>query len=108
MEEFIHLITKTYGIAGLLLLSPAIAVVFLWRQSQTLQDKIMLAQDRVNDVHQKRVDDAKAISEKLMTVVQEHAELSKETNIALERINDTFTVLQMSGNLKKKISGGTG
>lgn len=106
MEEFIQLISKTYGIAGLLLLSPTIAVIYLWRHLQKMEDRYQAALDRVNDVHQKRVDDAKSVSETLIKIVQEHAELSKEINIALERINDTFTILQMGGDLKKKLGTG--
>lgn len=102
MDDFIQLITKTYGLAGVLMFAPIIAVIYLWKHSQTLQDKLQLANDKVNEVHQKRVEDSKQVADKLMEMVQEHAELSKETNIALERINDTFTVLQMGGSLKRR------
>ena len=33
MEELIQLIAKTYGLAGLIMLSPFVAVVFLWRHT---------------------------------------------------------------------------
>jgi hypothetical protein len=97
MEEIFKLIVRSYGIIGLVLLSPFVAVFFLWKHNQKLQDKHEAALDKVNDTHLKRVDDAKQISEKLMGMVQEHAELTKETNVALDRVGDALTILQSQG-----------
>lgn len=91
MEELIQLFTKTYGVIGLLLIAPFIAVKMLWTRIQELQKDLQAALQAVNDAHGKRVEDAKAISERLLEMVKEHSELSKETNIALDRIGDMLT-----------------
>lgn len=84
MDELIQLIFKSYGLVGVILASPLVAVVFLWRHNQALQDKLQAAND-------KRVEDAQRITDKLMLMSSEHASLSKETNLALDRIGDVLT-----------------
>lgn len=96
MEELAQLILKTYGIAGLLLLTPLIAVKLIWDHSKEQGRQLQAANERVNETHAKRVDDAKQIADRLMGMVQEHAELSKETNMALERVGDLLSILQNS------------
>lgn len=86
MEEIVQLVTKTYGVAGLIMLSPLVAVVFLWRQN--LAQTIELA--RVNE---QRIADAKAVSEKLLLMVKEQSTLNQQTNSALERVGDVITML---------------
>lgn len=99
MDEIVKLIAKSYGIIGLVLLSPFAAVFFLWQHVQKLQGKHELALDKVNETHLKRVDDAKQVTDKLMVMVQEHAELAKETNVALDRVGDALVIIQAHGGL---------
>lgn len=94
MEALLELILKTYGLAGILLLSPLAAVWFLWKENKELRGLYQAAMEKVNETHLKRVDDSKAVSEKLLAMVQEHAELSTETNLALDRVGDTLTIVQ--------------
>lgn len=93
MNEIVELVVKSYGVIGIILLSPMVALKFLWDHNKKLIDQIQAANDKQAEVSNKRVEDAKAIAEKLMELSSEHAGLSKETNIALERIGDTLTVL---------------
>lgn len=87
MDELIQLVFKSYGIVGVIIFTPVIAVVFLWRHNQTLQERLQTAND-------KRIDDSQKISDKLMAMASEHAALAKETNIALDRIGDMMTTVQ--------------
>lgn len=86
MEDIIQLVTKTYGIAGLIMLSPFAAVVFLWRYS--IAQAAELAK-----VNEQRIADAKAISEKLLMMVKEQSTLNQQTNSALERVGDVMALL---------------
>lgn len=86
MEEVIQLIAKTYGVAGLIMLSPFVAVVFIWRHS-ILQGKELA---RINE---QRVVEARAIIDKLIVIVGEQSALNKETNIALERVGDMMSIM---------------
>lgn len=86
MEELIQLIAKTYGLAGLIMLSPFVAVVFLWRHTVAQTKEIA----RVNE---QRVQEAKEIVSKLLTALNELSATNKETNIALERVGDLMSVL---------------
>lgn len=86
MEEVIQLIAKTYGIAGLIMLSPFVAVVFVWRHS-ILQGK------ELSRINEQRVVEARAIIDKLIIIVGEQSALNKETNIALERVGDMMSIM---------------
>lgn len=88
MEELIQLITKTYGIAGLIMLSPFVAVVFLWRHNLKLQDKLETSQE-------KRIKDARDVSDRLIKVAENQSSLSKETNMALENVGDALSLLSV-------------
>jgi uncharacterized protein YpmB len=99
VDEIFKLIVKSYGIIGLVLLSPFVAVFFLWKHTQRLQDKHEQALEKVNETHLKRVDDAKQVTDKLLVMVEEHAELSKETNVALDRVGDALVIIQAQGGL---------
>lgn len=110
MDDLIQLIQKTYGIAGLILLSPFVGLYFVYRDNRSLrvenaelhkshaaslQGNAKDALDRVSQVHDKvtaaqvqRVQDAQGITTMLITIVSEQSGLNKETNIILERISD--------------------
>ena len=106
MEELFNLIVKTYGVAGVIMAAPVVLVKYLWDDNKKLRDSLQAANDRVNETHAKRVEDAKEVAERLMTMVQEHSELSKETNIALDKVGDLLTVLQReSVELRVGLSG---
>lgn len=86
MEELITLILKSYGIIGLIMCSPFVAVVFLWKNVIALHKELY-------KVHEMRINDAKAVSEKLMMIVQEQSSLNKETNLILERVGESLSYL---------------
>lgn len=104
MEELLQLVLKTYGIAGVVMMSPLGAVVYLWKENKDLHNKISdLANDhadRIEEISTKvvaaqsqRVDDAHAVMEKFVTLVGETSEAMKETNIALSRLADMVQML---------------
>jgi len=97
VDELLKLIMNTYGIVGLIILSPLVALKFMWEHSKDLQKQLQAANERVNETHSRRVEDAKEVGGKLMEMIGEHAELSKETNMALERVGDMLSVLQNTG-----------
>lgn len=92
MEELIQLIAKTYGIAGLIMLSPFIMLGYVWRSNVKLHDQVATIQEQRNEavskVQEARVNDAKAMSEKMMVLIEEQAGLNKETNIALDQVRE--------------------
>ncbi len=99
MEELISLITKTYGIAGLIMLSPFVGLVVVWRHNVKLQDKIHsqhevhtaalnFAHEALAKVQESRVADAKATSDKILTFVAENAKVSSETVQALDQVRE--------------------
>lgn len=92
MEELIQLIAKTYGIAGLIMLSPFILLGYVWKSNQKLHAQVAKVQEEralaVEKVQEARVNDAKAMSEKMLVLVEEQAGLNKETNIALDQVRD--------------------
>ena len=90
MEELLLLIQKTYGLVGLFLVAPVIALVVVWRQNIKLQVEIRTAQKEVTEAQKQRVKDAQDINSKLIDIVKEQTGLSTETNLALERIGDAM------------------
>lgn len=84
MTELFELIAKTYGLIGLLLFSPFVAVVYLFRDNRSLRKDLMSIQEM-------RIKDAQAVSEKLMEMASENSSISKETNIVLGRITETMS-----------------
>ena len=97
MEQLFELVFKSYGIVGLIILAPLVALKYMWNHAKDLQAQLQVANERVNETHSRRVEDAKEIGGKLMVMMGEHASLSKETNMALEKVGDMLTVLQNSG-----------
>lgn len=81
MEELIQLVVKTYGLVGLFLLAPMVAIVYLWRRNVKLEADM----GRIQEL---RVEDAKSVSSKMMEIVVEQAGLNKETNIALDQVRE--------------------
>lgn len=81
MEELIQLITRTYGIAGLIMLSPFIFLLYVWRHT------LKLGAD-LSRVQEQRVNDAKAVSDKMMALIGEQAGLNQETNQVLDQLKD--------------------
>lgn len=97
MEELIQLITRTYGLIGIILLMPFVLMKFLWSDNKSLRKELAAANEKIVSMQEKRVQDAKDISEKLIEMSSEHAGLTKETNIALDRVGDTLTVMARAG-----------
>lgn len=99
MEEFVNLIVKTYGLFGLILVAPVVAMVWLWRDNVRLNnemrkmaesyaDRVDALGQRVVAAQEKRVDDSHQIAEQLVEMIGEHTGAQKETNLALDRIGD--------------------
>jgi hypothetical protein len=89
MEEILQLILKTYGVVGLLIAAPFIAVVFLWKENKVLRKDL-------ESVQQKRVEDNKEVTKSVLEVAKEQSSLNKETNLLLERMSDTLDRLERS------------
>lgn len=81
MDELVQLIAKTYGIAGLIMLSPFVMLGYVWKNNVKLHDQ-------VSKVQEARVNDAKAMSDRMLELVGEQAGLNKETNIVLDQVRD--------------------
>jgi hypothetical protein len=92
VESFIKLIADTWGLAGLLILSPLIGMIYLWKANLKLQADLQ----GLND---KRIDDSIKTSDKMLAMVKEQASLSTETNLALDRLGDALSILQNSGRI---------
>lgn len=93
MEELLALILKTYGVAGILIVAPMIAVVFLWRGNNALQAQVVAhaalvsaAEKARGDDQSKRVADTERMAGKLLVVVKEQTALGVEQNALLERL----------------------
>jgi hypothetical protein len=94
VEDLLQLILKTYGVAGIIMLSPFAAVWILWKANEKLRTEIQSANDKVSAVQDKRVDDAKEVASKLLAMAKEHAALATETNAALDRVGDMMSMIQ--------------
>lgn len=110
MEAIVELILKTYGIAGLIMISPAIAAVALWRHSVTVQtehDKALAevnklriedaekhaallaaANDKVVKAQEQRVQDANSVRDKLVDLMTQQTAASQDVYTALDRVCD--------------------
>lgn len=90
MEEIGLLITKTYGIAGLIMLSPFAGLIFLWRHYvKVLKEKDL----EIKQLGEARTMDAQKVFEKLMDMNKIQSESNKETNMALERVGDLLSIM---------------
>jgi hypothetical protein len=93
MGEVIELVYKSYGIIGLVMLSPLAGLVYLWRDYKAISkahfETIKSLMRNIHDLQEKRVQDAQAIGGKLMELMSEQAAMNKETNMALERIGES-------------------
>lgn len=81
MEELVQLVIKSYGLVGLFILAPMVALSYLWRRNNKLDADI----SRIQEL---RVNDAKAIAEKMMEIAIEQSATSKETSIALDQVRE--------------------
>lgn len=99
MDELFALIGKTYGIAGLIMLSPFAGIIIVWRHNIELQkdkddqnkannEAVKVMQAALTTVQESRVADAKAISEKILVFVAENAKVSSEISSALDQVRE--------------------
>lgn len=109
MDELVNAIVKSYGIIGLFMVAPIVAVVYLWRDNIRLNKALSeLAQkhtdtvdalgQRVVAAQEKRVEDSKGLTGQLMAMVGEHAASSKEQTLALDRVGDMVSMLNAQIN----------
>lgn len=115
MEDLVTLIVKTYGLVGAILLSPFIAVYFLWKELKATRESTLAQRntdtdkfnntinslsERLIKVQEQRVADVSSISEKMMVIISEQSAVSRETNMALERVGDFLVDQQIKGGQK--------
>ena len=85
---------KSYGLLGVFIIAPLIALIFVWRHSESriekLQNEVVKATKEIAEAQKQRVKDAQDVNVKLIEVVKEQTGLSIETNLALERIGDAM------------------
>jgi hypothetical protein len=109
VDDLIQAVVKSYGIIGLFMIAPVLSTIWLWRDNVRLNnDARQMAKDfaatvdevgkRVVLAQEKRVDDSQSISNKLVDMVSEHAAASKETTLALDRIGDMISMLNIQFN----------
>jgi hypothetical protein len=106
MEELIKAIMQTYGLLGIILISPFVALYFLWADNKGLRKQLAEANTKVVKAQEQRVEDVKAIANRLIEMSSENAALTKETNIALDRVGDTLTVMVQAGFYRPQPSEG--
>jgi NACalpha-BTF3-like transcription factor len=105
MNELLELITKTYGLVGLLLAAPFVACYFVWMENkrltasweksfETARTNLQELNDKIVSAQQQRVADAQAITSKLIEIVSEQASVNKETNIALSNLDEKLSILK--------------
>lgn len=90
MEEIIILVQKSYGLLGVFVVLPLVALVVVWRQNVRLQNSVVSAHEAVTDAQKARVKDTQDVNIKLIEVLQEQTGLNTETNLALERIGEAM------------------
>ncbi len=102
MNEIIELITKTYGLVGLLLIAPFVAVVVLWRHQVFREKEWALegakANDKLLEAYKLRVDDAQKISVKLTELNVEGAESDAATVNAIDKMAAMVTAMSQDKN----------
>lgn len=100
MEELVQLIVKSYGVVGLIMLSPLVGIVYVWRHSHQIQSAAdterAKMQESLNQVNEKRVNDLKEISERLVKVISTNTSTTAETNILLERLGSYLSSAQQA------------
>lgn len=100
---------KSYGVIGLFMIAPILSTIWLWRDNVRLNNEMRTMTKefaatvdeigkRVVIAQEKRVDDSQSISNKLVDMVSEHAAASKETTLALDRIGDMISMLNIQFN----------
>lgn len=107
MDEIILLITKTYGLAAVIMLSPFIGLVVVWRHNVQLQkekdaqnakheEAMKVLQDSLNKVQESRVADAKVMSDKMLTVVEIQSSANKEVSMTLDQVRELLMKMATS------------
>jgi uncharacterized protein YbgA (DUF1722 family) len=82
------------------MLSPLVGIVYVWRHSHKIQaaadTERAKMQESLNQVNEKRVNDLKEISERLVKVISTNTSTTAETNILLERLGSYLSSTQQS------------
>jgi hypothetical protein len=88
MEELIKAFEQTYGLIGLLMAAPALALFYVWKDNRRLEKELQKAGERTVEAYKLRVEDAQKVTDKLTVLMSEQSSLNKETNLVLERISE--------------------
>lgn len=116
MEDLVNAVIKSYGLVGLIIIVPMVAVVWLWRDNVRLNDKMREMQNehsklvdqlgqRVAAAQEKRVDDSHGITTKLVEMIAEHTAAAEKTNLALDRIGDMVSMLNAQQTSSRRGTG---
>jgi hypothetical protein len=122
MDELLQAVLKSYGVVGLVMFSPLIAVVFLWRDNVRLNNEMRQMTinftEKIDDMgkrvvasQEKRVDESHAITNQLVELISTHTASAKESALALDRVGDLVSMLMaqfngMQGQLPPRRSSG--
>ncbi len=90
MEDLFLLISKTYGVAGLIILAPFFLLWVVWRDNIALRKELSASGKEVVEAQKQRVKDAQDITLRVIDIVREQAALNTETNLVLERVGDAL------------------
>lgn len=101
MDEILTLVLKTYGLVGVLILLPAAAAIFLFRENKLLHSEVIAQttlaleaqKDRTKD-QQARVADTERMMEKLLEIVKEQTALNTEINGVMSRLSESVDKLE--------------
>lgn len=101
MDELLDLLLKTYGIAGFLVLLPAVAAWLFWKQNNKLHAEVVQQMTVALEAQKQRVEDQAArvadterMMAKLLEIVREQTALNTETNSILARLSESVDKLE--------------
>ena len=83
MDELVTLVLKTYGLAGVILLTPTLLLMLAVKENRRLHDAVTKAQEQ-------RVADAHAQSTVMISLVREQTKLTSENVTLLEGLSGQF------------------
>ncbi len=90
------LIQKTYGMAGILVLSPLLFAFLTFKENGKLHKCVLEAAREVSEAQKQRVEDAKGVSSKLVELVASQTTTNREIAITLGRIEAVLNRLDRS------------
>lgn len=93
MDDLWMLIQKTYGLAGILILSPLVLAFLTFKENAKLHKNVLEAAKDVSEAQKQRVEDAKGVTSKLVELVASQTTTNREIATTLGRIEAVLTRL---------------